>query len=514
MNLRVSRPIGASILMLGLLATACGSGTPPSGAKSSAAPAAKPAASAPAPAPAPAAPAAAPAAPVPATSEKPLELLGKFGLTPANGPWGTSVTAAATGLAPRAGYDLVWTTVAGAWKLSPDKSEHKGREYKPMQVPIKSVTTDAAGAFTTTFTVPQDFGYGHDVLVVDQTTKALRNKSGFEVDMEVSISPKSGPVGTPITVEVRGIGWRQLENSWLLSYDNAFTGWISSVTTKGLARFVVPATGGPGTHILTILHGEFTFPYMNMQQSPSPNRPQFHIPFTVTDEPAVTPPPVAQQVQAILPAKPLDKGIWAAPASGFVGDKAAFVGRALTPNSEVELTWTTQVGNRAITGFEEQTTTLAKVRTDGSGSFAWSFTVPSDLGGAHKVVAKVGGAAVAETQFVIQVNALPLPVTRGPAGTKVDLHLKGVGWTETAQIYHVVYDNAYAGYACGFNTAGDVVMPFVISGTKGWHYIDVYPGIYRSTETRPQNTKVPQLTFADDHPAETLPAFHWAFYID
>lgn len=68
------------------------------------------------------------------------------------------------------------------------------------------------------------------------------------------------------------------------------------------------------------------------------------------------------------------------------------------------------------------------------------------------MIAKIGGAAVAETQFVIQVNALPLAVTRGPSCTKVDLHLKGVGWTETKRIYHVVYDNAYAGYACGFNT--------------------------------------------------------------
>ena len=509
MKTQRSRP-AAMFIALGLLLAACSGGTPPSNAVKAAPEQPKPAASAPAPA---ATVAASPAQPA-AASEKPLELLGKFSLDPIHGPWGTPVVAKASGLKAQTAYDVVWTTVDGTWKLSPDKSEHKGRDYAPVQVPLKSVTTDAAGAFTFTFTAPKEFGFGHDVLVIDPAAKAIKNKSGFDVDMEVSISPTSGPVGTPITVEARGIGWRQLENSWLLSYDNAFTGWLSSVTTKGFARFVVPATGAPGGHILTILHGDFTFPYLNMQQSPAPDRPQFHIPFTVTDGPAVLPPPVAQQVLPILPAKPVDKGIYATPASNYVGAPAAFVGKGLPANSDVELVWTTMTGNRSISGFDETVATLGKTRTDASGGFNWSFTVPSDLGGSHKVVAKIGGAPVAETLFIIQVSAFPLAASHGPSGTKVDLHLKGVGWTETAQIYHLVYDNAYSGYVCGFNTAGDVVMNFVISGAKGWHYIDVYPGIYRTTETRPQNSKVPQLTFADDHPAESLPAFHWAFLID
>src|SRR5207302_4386991 len=80
----------------------------------------------------------------------------------------------------------------------------------------------------------------------------LFTQTGFSIDMTVAISPKSGPVGTPITVEVNGIGWRSLVNSWNLLYDNNFTGWISSVTTHGSARFTIPATGGPGVHILEV----------------------------------------------------------------------------------------------------------------------------------------------------------------------------------------------------------------------------------------------------------------------
>ena len=40
--------------------------------------------------------------------------------------------------------------------------------------------------------------------------------------MVVSILQISGPVGTPINVEVKGIGWRPLETSWTLLYENHF----------------------------------------------------------------------------------------------------------------------------------------------------------------------------------------------------------------------------------------------------------------------------------------------------
>jgi hypothetical protein len=110
-------------------------------------------------------------------------------------------------------------------------------------------------------------------------------------------------------------------------------------------------------------------------------------------------------------------------------------------------------------------------------------------------------------------KALPLDVARGPVGTTFTVHLKGVGWTETANIYHVVYDNGYIGYACGFNSQGDVEIFLKATGDPGWHFIDLYPGIYKGSERRPNNYAIPQLTYADDHPGEDLPAFHFAFEV-
>ena len=115
--------------------------------------------------------------------------------------------------------------------------------------------------------------------------------------------------------------------------------------------------------------------------------------------------------------------------------------------------------------------------------------------------------------YWIKPTALPLDIASGPVGTTFTIHLKGVGWTETANIYHVVYDNNYTGYVCAFNSQGDVQIIMKATGAPGMHYIDLYPGIYKGTETRPNNFRIPQLTYADDHPGEDLPAFHFAFEV-
>ena len=37
--------------------------------------------------------------------------------------------------------------------------------------------------------------------------------------------------------------------------------------------------------------------------------------------------------------------------------------------------------------------------------------------------------------------------------------------------------------------------------------------IYRGQEVQPNNFRVPQLTYKDDHPGEDLPAFRYAFEV-
>ena len=51
----------------------------------------------------------------------------------------------------------------------------------------------------------------------------------------------------PVAIEVQGIGWPELEGSWVLLYDNKFTGFMSAITTGGTARFTLTATGPRAT---------------------------------------------------------------------------------------------------------------------------------------------------------------------------------------------------------------------------------------------------------------------------
>jgi hypothetical protein len=321
--------------------------------------------------------------------------------------------------------------------------------------------------------------------------------------MTVEISPKSGPVGTPITVEAKGIGWRPLVNSWDLLYDNNFTGWISSVTTHGSARFTIPATGGPGVHILEVLHGELTFPYRNMQQSPEPDRPRWAIPFTVTADAPVLPPPPEQQARQNSPVQARQDELVAMPQSSGVGEPVVVVSDGLGPGKTYRLNWTRVVGNRMTgTGWQELSTVVAESEADGAGRAEFRFRVPDDLGGAHGLWIDAGSVKKTGRYWIIP-TALPLDVGRGPVGTTFTIHLKGVGWTETANIYHLIYDNSYIGYACAFNSQGDLEIPIKATGAPDWHFIDLYPGIYKGAETRPNNFRIPQGEVACSDPALT-----------
>jgi hypothetical protein len=439
----------------------------------------------------------------------PHGFIGRMAVSPEHGLPGTPVRVTAEGLPADTDFQLVWRTVKGGWKVA--QGEYHGREYAPAAFEIATVRTDSTGGLAATFTTPEDFGFLHDVVL--QQGERLFVQAGFTVDMSVTLSPESGPAGTPITVEVKGIGWRPLESSWMLLYDNNFTGWISAVTTAGSARFTIPASGRPGVHVLEVLHGEFTFPYRNMQQSPEADRPRFAPRFTVTPGAPVLPPPVSEQAQESVGGLPAPSELAVTPPFAGVGQRVAISGAGFTPGKRYALGWTTIIGNRVGGhGWQESSRPVADAVADPSGRVEFNFAVPDDLGGAHALSVE-GGAEKQAGSLWIKPTAFPLDVERGPPGTPFTVHLKGVGWTETANIYTVVFDNSYIGYACAFNSQGDVRIPLQATGDPGWHFVDLYPAIYRGEEQRPRNFLIPQLSYAADHPGEDLPRFRFAFEV-
>jgi hypothetical protein len=435
--------------------------------------------------------------------------VGRLDVSPAHAPAGAAVTLSAQGLPPGQDFQLVWTTATGAWKVT--EAEYHGREFTPVAYEIAKARSDQSGRLSVNFIAPDDYGFLHDI-VLQQGARQFTHV-GFNLDMTVDISPKSGPPGTPIKVDVKGIGYRSLYNSWDVIYDNNFTGWISSVTARGAASFTIPATGGPGVHVMEVMHGELTVPYRNPEQNPAPGRPRFAFQFTVTDGPPVMPAPPAQQAQAIVRTLPPQGELASTPQFSGVGEPVLVRGEGLEPGKSYQLNWSRVVGNRMTgQGWEEDSKAIAQSTADSAGRAEFRFATPDDLGGAHGLWIDVGGKKKIGSHW-IKPTALPMDITRGPAGTTFTIHLKGVGWTETANIYHLVYDNNYTGYVCAFNSQGDVQIIMRATGAPGMHYIDLYPGIYKGAETRPNNFRIPQLTFADDHPGEDLPAFHFAFEV-
>ena len=436
--------------------------------------------------------------------------VGKLKLTPSHGPAGTPVAVSGEGFPAEQEFQLAWRTVEGHWKVTP--AEFHGREFAPAAYRVATVKSDKAGRISANFVAPEDFGFVHDV-VIQQGTRLL-TQTAFNLDMTAKIvGPSSGTIGSPITIEVQGIGWRELEGSWVLLYDNGFTGFMSVVTTHGTARFTIPATGHEGLHIIEIQHSDFGSPYRNTQQSPVPDRPQFRLDYTITPGAPVLPPPAARQAQSEVRRLPAAGELLTVPAFAGVGAPVVTSGSGFEPGKRYQLNWDTLVGNRMTSaGWGTQARVIAEAVADSNGRAEFHFSTPDDLGGAHEVWVDRNGARKAGS-FWIAPTALPLDVQSGPVGTAFRIHLKGVGWSETANIYTVVYDNATSGYACAFNSQGDIEIVMQATGAPGWHFIDLYPAIYKGSERRPNNYRIPQLTAVDDHPGEDLPIFRFAFEI-
>ncbi len=460
--------------------------------------------------------AASPSAQPVATASPAAQYRGSLSLQPTSGPVGTLVSAVGQGFPPNQAVELTWQQVTGAWKMT--DGEFSGSTYTEKYVPVASSTTDSTGSLTTSFKVPAGFGYAHNVRVTHAGQDW--NQASFKIPLAASISPASGPVGTPISVTLTGIGFKVYYQNYILAYDNVMTGWLSALTTQGTAHATIPATGAPGHHYLSFYAAGDRVPYLNNQQSPVAG-PTYTLAFTVTAGTPKLPPSVDAQtpaaVDAVQPAAASSgPQVWLNRASGPPGTPLILHGSGFAAGQAVQVTWETVKGNRAVSGYGLVSSTVATSNTDpSSGSFEVGFATPLDLQGDHKITVQAGSKSVS-TSFSISPKALALVPSSGPAGTQITIHLVGTGYTLTANIYTVVYDNAYVGFACGFNSQGDITVYLPATGLPGWHLIDLYPSIWKVPQIAPGPSdyiQMPQLTYAADHPGEHLPAFEYAFNV-
>ena len=475
------------------------------------------------PAPGPAAPSAAPAA-----------NMGLLTTKPDTGIAGTKMTLSGTGLPANSDVSITWSTANVTWVLDPrpDSVDYLGRQTTKYPVVLAHANTDASGAFSVTLPAPHDWGGIHDIYAVVNGIQYA--KGGFLLARSASISPKSGPIGTPITITYSGLGSSLYEGGAALLYDNKFVGAMSSVWTRGTAVAHIRASGPVGKHVIS-LDNAVNFGYLNVQQSPLPWTTEFQLGFTVTkdagapkpslDEPATV--AATLNSRTTLQLSSVAAGNAAVSASlassaGAVNTKVALTAQGLQAGAPVALQWSTVVGNRVNcsgTCWTFAGVPLGTATAGADGTLATSITVPDGLGGWHVLQLLQNGKIVAQIPYEVKRSVVSSPTVAVKEGHVFQIHLKGVGWTQLDNTVAVDYDNSYVGYGCGFNSNGDVVLNIVATGGPGTHIIDGYPLLYTQQPSY-ANTPygmVPLLTYDRDDPGLALgyqiPAFRVAIKV-
>jgi hypothetical protein len=427
---------------------------------------------------------------------------------------GTAVRVTGQDLPPNRTLMLMWGTVDGGWVVE-DYYRFRGKKFTEVTRPLGEAVTDGTGRLSASFDIPEDYGGVHEVTLTDDGTPIAQ--AAIEVGQEFEVHPTEGPVGTPIELRVRGLGWRTMESTWVVNWDNREVGWVSATSTRGSAVARFRAAGPPGDHVINVLTGYMGQGYLNHEQAPNAYLPRPTFAFRVTPERANVPAAYAEPyTPQPLPASSGIDGATASltPAQGPVQTATVLRAKGLPAGAAVSVAWGTAQGSRVSgDGFGPEERDLGTQTVGKDGTVTVRLTVPEDVGGLHAVSIRSGEETVATTHFFIETSIVGISATSGPVGTPVTIRLKGVGWTEYDNIYIATYDNAYMGYACGFNSQGDVTINFTAAGAPGVHLIDLYPGIYKGPEGGQQLYRLPQLTYADDHPGNRIPALRFTFEI-
>jgi hypothetical protein len=427
---------------------------------------------------------------------------------------GVDVEATAEGLPPNRTVDLVWGTVTGGWVIE-DYHRFRGKRFANSNRTLAKVEVGADGRASVRFKVPEDYGGVHEVMLADNGVALAQG--GVDVGQTFEMHPTEGPVGTPIEIRVKGLGWRTLESTWVVNWDNREVGWVSATDTRGssVARF--RAAGPVGEHQVKLYTGYMGQGYLNHEQAPNSYLPRPDFVFRITPGNAAAPAFAEPYQKQPVPKVATENGgasLSISPTQGPVLTRTLLEGHGLPANAPVSLVWETQAGNRVSgSGFAAQENEITKLTVGSDGRIKVPLSVPDDLGGLHGVSIRSGDKVLARTHFVIETSVVSISPTAGPVGTPVTIRLKGVGWTDYDNIYVLTYDNAYMGYACGFNSQGDVVINFKAAGSPGVHLVDFYPGIYQGPPEGQQLYRLPQLTYADDHPGNKIPALRFAFEV-
>ncbi|WP_142383518.1 hypothetical protein [Bacillus sp. T33-2] len=173
-----------------------------------------------------------------------------------SGVVGEQVTMKAHGLPKNQKVEVIFNTMRG--------SRVSGNGFGEKQLNLFSSETDSKGSFTKAFPVPDDLGGIPHRIDLKMNGKIYGQTYISITPSIVKVTPTSGPPGTPIQIELKGVGWTEYDNTYNITYDNGYVGYVCGFNTAGTVIVNMIASGEPGYHIIDFYPGI----YRGKQQKP------------------------------------------------------------------------------------------------------------------------------------------------------------------------------------------------------------------------------------------------------
>ena len=173
---------------------------------------------------------------------------------------------------------LEWNSANASWVVGGSPPQVTGTKVVPVEKVLGSAESDASGSFSVQITVPPDFGMQHVMQAYYTNGTALAPKATYTLEPQFSVSPTSGPAGTPITVTGTGLGDGLYSTNYHVYWDNNYVGYATALTTGGSTNFTIYASGVPGTHYLAVYQGYPGPGYLNAEQIPVASQGQSYYP--------------------------------------------------------------------------------------------------------------------------------------------------------------------------------------------------------------------------------------------
>jgi hypothetical protein len=186
-------------------------------------------------------------------------------LSATSGPVLSKVDVSASGLTAGAPVSLVWSTVVG------NRVNCTGTCWTFVSVPLGNGTASTDGSLKSTVQVPDGLGGWH-VIQLLQGGDVKAQVPYFVKRSIAGISSLRLKAGQPFTVELKGVGWTQLDNTIAVDYDNSYVGYGCGFNSNGDVVLNLVATGVPGTHLIDM------YPLLYTQQPSYANTPYGMVP--------------------------------------------------------------------------------------------------------------------------------------------------------------------------------------------------------------------------------------------